>query len=58
MKRPLEYDQAVALVVDLRELAEKSGRGEEAASRIRELRERHRKKPSLIERLDKKKLGS
>jgi hypothetical protein len=56
-KRPKDYDRAVALLVDLRDLAERSGRAEEAAKRTRELRERHAKKSSLLERFDNKKLG-
>jgi hypothetical protein len=38
-------------------LAGRSGREAEAASRIRELRLRHGNKPSLLKRLDAKKLG-
>lgn len=54
--RPKEYDQAVELLGDLCALADRSGRGDEAASRIRELRRRHANKPSLIRRFDEKKL--
>jgi hypothetical protein len=57
MKRPNDYDRAVTLLVDLRDLADRSGRTEEVANRIRELRQRHRNKPSLLERFDKKSLG-
>jgi hypothetical protein len=56
-KRPKEYDQAVALLVDLRDLAERSGRTDDAAKRIRELRERHANKPSLLKRFEEKNLG-
>jgi hypothetical protein len=56
-KRPKDYDRAVALLVDLRDLAERSGRTEEAAKRIGELRERHMNKPSLLKRFEEKKLG-
>jgi hypothetical protein len=52
-KQPKEYDEAVTLLKDLRELAERQGQREEALSRIRQLRERHGKKPSLMERFDK-----
>jgi hypothetical protein len=51
-KRSAEYDQAVALLKDLREVADKAGRLAEAEQRIREVRERHRTKSSLIERLN------
>ena len=56
-KRPKDYDQAVTLLVDLRDLADRSGQTAEAAKRIRELRQRHANKPSLLKRFDKKKLG-
>jgi hypothetical protein len=57
-KRPHDYDEAVALLVDLTELAGRSGRGAEADARVRQLRERHRNKPSFIKRLDQEKLGT
>ena len=56
-KRPKDYDRAVELLIDLRELAERSGRKESAENRIRELRAKHRNKPAFLQRLDKKKLG-
>ena len=56
-KKPKEYDQAVELLIDLCALAEREGRRSQAEARIRELRQAHAKKPSLIERFDKKKLG-
>jgi hypothetical protein len=57
MKRPHDYDRAVTLLVDLRDLAERSGRVTEAESQIRDLRYRHRNKPSFLSRLDAKNLG-
>jgi hypothetical protein len=57
MKRPNDYDRAVTLLVDLRDLADRSGRTEETANRIRELRQRHANKPSLLARFDKENLG-
>jgi hypothetical protein len=56
-KRPNDYDRAVTLLVDLRDLAGRSGRAPEAEARIRELRRRHGNKPSLLKRFDAKKLG-
>ena len=56
-KRPKDYDRAVTLLVDLRELAERSGRITEADAQILELRQRHSNKPSLLKRFDDKKLG-
>lgn len=55
-KRPKDYDRAASLLVDLRDLAERPGRAEEVSKRIRELRERHTNKPSLLKRLEEKEL--
>jgi hypothetical protein len=52
-KKPAEYDEAVALLLDLRELAQREGRGDEFAGQMRQLRQRHARKVTLIERLDK-----
>ena len=51
------YDRAVELLVDLRDLAGRDGRVSEVEERIRELRRTYRNKPSLIKRFDQKKLG-
>jgi hypothetical protein len=56
-KRPNDYDRAVGLLVDLRDLADRSGRAEEAEKRIRDIRQRHTNKPSLLRRFDARKLG-
>ena len=56
-KRPKEYDRAVELLVDLCELAERSGRKDAAVARVRELREQHRNKSALLKRLDRKNLA-
>ncbi len=56
-KRPKDYDQAVGLLVDLREIAHRSGRAEAAEARIREIRRSHAGKPGLLKRLDREKLG-
>jgi hypothetical protein len=45
------YDQATAMLCDMRELALRQGRDDEFHSRLVELRERHKSKPRLIERL-------
>ena len=55
-KLPKSYDQAVALLVDLRDLAQRSGTQTAFAQRAGELRERHRAKPSLQQRLAKVRL--
>jgi len=56
-KRPNDYDRAVTLLVDLRDLAGLSGRAAEAEARIRELRQRHKNKSSLLKRFENKTLG-
>jgi hypothetical protein len=56
-KRPDDYDRAVSLLLDLKDLAIRSGRKADALARIRDLRERHRNKPSLIKRFNDRNLG-
>ncbi|MBA9002761.1 hypothetical protein [Thermomonospora cellulosilytica] len=50
--RPRDYDRAVAVLTDLRALARRQDRGEDFAGRLRALRERHQRKPSLLRRFD------
>lgn len=52
-RKPGEYDQAVALLVDLREVAVGSGRKGQFDHRLAAIRQEHARKPSFIERLDK-----
>jgi hypothetical protein len=52
-RQPKEYDHAVELLRDLRDLGERSGSGDEVAGRVRVLRARHRGKPTLLQRLDR-----
>jgi hypothetical protein len=52
-RQPKEYDHAVDVLRDLRDLAERTGTGEEVAGRIHALRERHRSKPTFMKRLDR-----
>src|SRR5262249_44740896 len=52
IKRPREYDIAVQLLVDLRELSDRDGRAASFRRQLVELRTRHARKPSLLERLD------
>ena len=52
-KQPKKYDEAVALLGDLRDVCVHGGRQGEAATRIARLREEHTKKPSLIDRFRK-----
>lgn len=50
---PKEYDSAVNSLRDLRDLAERAKQQDDFNSRVAQLRERHRGKRTLIERLDK-----
>jgi hypothetical protein len=51
-RQPSEYDRAVELLQDLCGLAWRTGTADEVARRIRNLREQHRSKRTLIQRLD------
>ena len=57
-KRPAEYDQAVQLLKDLHDLWARSGRDAGFDARLSQLRERHARKPSLLQRLDQAGLGA
>lgn len=50
--KPREYDTAVQLLVELRDLAERDGGTAAYRQRLAELRATHARKPSLLERLD------
>lgn len=52
-KRPGDYDAAITLLQDLREIGERKGGYVEVTERIRALREVHAKKPSFLARLRK-----
>jgi hypothetical protein len=56
-KKPKEYDAAIALLGDLKTLAERDGGTAAFTRRIRQLREQHARKPSLLDRLDRARLG-
>jgi hypothetical protein len=49
-KQPKPYDEAVQLLQDLRDVAERAGRREDFETRLGRLREQHARKPSLMER--------
>jgi len=53
LKQAKQYDSAVELLKDLRDLAERTGSGNSVAQRVAELRQRHGTKRTLIERLDR-----
>jgi FtsZ-interacting cell division protein YlmF len=52
-KRPKEYDGAVALLRDLQDLSVREGEIFEFAEQMTRLRERHARKPSLIDRFNR-----
>ena len=51
-KQPKLYDQAVVVIRDLRDLAEREGTSGDHAAHLFSLRERHHRKTSLLRRLD------
>lgn len=51
--RPGDYDAAVALLVDLRDVSRRKRRAAEFIRRVGALRDAHAKKPSLLSRLSK-----
>ncbi len=55
-KRPAEYDQAVTNLKDLREVAIRTQSPETFSARLVELRRRHAKKVSFLQKLDQAKL--
>jgi predicted metal-dependent HD superfamily phosphohydrolase len=55
-KRPKDYDAAVVLLRDLQALAARQGEIFEFAEQMTRLRERHARKPSLIDRFDRARL--
>ncbi len=55
-RQPKGYDQAVELLRDLKDLAQRQGQLAEAKSRLRSLRQRNGRKPALMRRLDSARL--
>lgn len=51
-KKPRDYDSAVQLLVDLRDIGERDGNTAPFRQRLAELRTVHARKPSLLERLN------
>ncbi len=51
------YDRAVALLVDLRSLAQETGKTDEFARRLESIRRRHDRKRAFIDRLNTHRLG-
>jgi len=52
-KQPKRYDQAVHLLIDLRDLVQREGKNKPFHTKLMALRENHKRKPSFIDRLDK-----
>jgi hypothetical protein len=52
-KQPNRYDEAVSLLVDLRDLAQRDGRDRQFRSRLEAIYLAHARKPSFIDRLRK-----
>lgn len=55
-KQQKEYDQAIDVLRDLRDLARRAGTEAMFDGQVSDLRERHHGKPSLVKRLDNAKL--
>ena len=51
--KPKEYDQAVALLIDLRDVAARQNRQADAEDRVRHLRATYPNRPALLQRLDR-----
>jgi hypothetical protein len=58
LKQAKKYDQAVALLIDLRDISVKKGWEPEFRSQLRDLRQRHATKTSFLTRLDQAGLGA
>src|SRR5205814_8945839 len=56
-KKPKEYDAAVELLTDLKALADRDQDAPAFTKRVRQLRQEHARKPSVIDRLDRARLG-
>jgi len=52
-KQPGRYDEAIGLLIDLRDVAIRKGKMKEFIARVTLLRNQHTKKPSLLKRLEK-----
>jgi hypothetical protein len=57
-KQTASYDNAVELLVDLRDLAERSGKTDGFRMRVEALRATHTRRPALMERIRKAGLGT
>jgi hypothetical protein len=56
-KLPKNYDQAMELLVDLRDLAVRQGKSAHFQSKLDAFRASHARKPTLIKRIDERVVG-
>jgi cell division septum initiation protein DivIVA len=52
-KQPKRYDEAVQLLIDLRDLTQREGKGDKFRTRMESIRAAHARKPSFLDRLRK-----
>jgi len=52
-KQPGRYDEAISLLIDLRDVAKRKGKTKEFMAQVTLLRKQHEKKPSLLKRIEK-----
>jgi hypothetical protein len=52
-KQPGRYDEAISLLIDLRDVANRKGKTKEFMAQVTLLRKQHEKKPSFLKRLEK-----
>jgi uncharacterized Zn finger protein len=52
-RQPASYDEAVTILTDLRAVSEREGRREAFDQRLTDLQQRHARKVSLLERLER-----
>jgi hypothetical protein len=55
-RKPTAYDQAVLLLLDLREICDATGRSPKVRIFVDDLRQRHAAKVSFLKRLDRAKV--
>jgi len=51
-KKPKDYDEAVRLLVDLRDLGKRNKKSSQFKAKLKEIRTEHNRKPSLMSRID------
>jgi hypothetical protein len=56
-KQPAKYDEAVSLLIDLRDLNKTVGKESAFNAKLQKIREKHHRKPTFLDRLKRKGLG-